>query len=249
MDHHNLFSENSELYSKVRPIYPKELFQYLEAVCEEHKAAWDGACGNGQAAVSLARYFEEVQATDISEEQIAHAIQNPKVTYSVQPVEATNFDKEQFDLVCIAQALHWFDYELFWPEVKRVLKPRGIFAAWSYTWFSIEEGIDECIEEKILRIIEPYWAQQNKLLWDHYRDVPFPFVQLESPKIQMIVKWDLNQLFAYLQSWSAIRLCMEDRGETFFLDAFDAVGTEWGDASKKKSVEMEFLLLVGRNEN
>ena len=91
MDHHNLFNEKSEYYARARPHYPKELFQYLNSVCDGHKAAWDAACGNGQAAVSLACFFEQVQATDISEQQIAHAIQNPEVTYSVQPVETTNF--------------------------------------------------------------------------------------------------------------------------------------------------------------
>jgi SAM-dependent methyltransferase len=152
------------LYAKVRPHYPQKLFQYLASVCDEHKSAWDAVCGNGQAAVSFARYFKEVQASDISEQQIAHAIQNPKVTCSVQPVEATNFVQNKFDLVCVAQALHWFDLGLFWPEVKRVLKPGGIFAAWGYTWFSIENGIDEFIREKILRIIDSYWAPQVKLL-------------------------------------------------------------------------------------
>ena len=248
MNHHDLFSENSELYASVRPHYPQELFQYLASVCEQHKSVWDAACGNGQAAASLERFFEQVQATDISEQQIAHALPNPKVIYSVQPVEKTDFDRNQFDLVCVAQALHWFDFESFWPEVKRVLKPSGVFAAWGYTWFSIEDRIDEFIREKILRIIDPYWAPQVKLLWDHYRDVPFPFVDLETPEIQMRMNWDLTQLFAYLQSWSAIRLCVENQGYNILLDAYETVKSEWGDASKKKGVEMEFVMLVGRNE-
>jgi ubiquinone/menaquinone biosynthesis C-methylase UbiE len=48
----------------------------------------------------------------------------------VQSAESTTFIDESFDAVCVAQALHWFDYELFWPEVQRVLKPSGVFAAW-----------------------------------------------------------------------------------------------------------------------
>ena len=248
MDHHQLFSEKSELYAEVRPLYPHELFHYLVAVCDEHKEAWDGACGNGQAAVSLANHFDRVQATDISEQQIRHARQHPKVTYSVQAAEETNFDENQFDLVCIAQALHWFDYKLFWPEVKRVLKSRGIFAAWGYSWFSINDRIDKHIDERFLRMLEPYWAPQNKLLWDHYREVPFPFVRIETPNIQMHMEWDLNQLFAYLRSWSAARLCIEDKGPMFFVNAFETVKTEWGDADKKKKLEMDFCLLVGRNQ-
>jgi hypothetical protein len=64
----------------------------------------------------------------------------------------------------------------------------------------------------------------------------------------MRMNWDLTQLFAYLQSWSAIRLCVEDHGDNFLLDAYDSVRSEWGNVNKKKGVEMEFILLVGRNE-
>lgn len=248
MDHHDLFSENSEIYAQVRPQYPQELFQFLASECKGHRSAWDAACGNGQAAVNLATFFEQVQATDISEQQIAHALLNPKVIYSVQPVERTDFGTSQFDLVCVAQALHWFDLELFWPEVKRVIKPGGIFAAWGYTWFSIEDSIDESIRERILPIIEPYWAPQVKLLWDHYRDVPFPFVPVETPRIQMRMNWDLTQLFAYLNSWSAVRLCVQEQGNKFLLDAYEAVKNKWCHASKMKNVEMEFVMLVGRDE-
>jgi SAM-dependent methyltransferase len=248
MDYHNVFNEESELYAKVRPLYPKALFKYLTGLCNEHTAAWDGACGNGQAAVGLASYLDDVQATDVSEGQIANAIENPKITYSVQPSEATNFQKNQFDLVCIAQALHWFDYDLFWPEVKRVLKPAGIFAAWGYSWFSVEDGIDECISEKFLKFLEPYWSARNILLWDSYRKVPFPFPRIDAPKIEMVMEWNLSQVFAYLRSWSATQRCLEDIGKQFLLNAYEAVLKEWGDPTKREKVKMDFCLLVGRNE-
>lgn len=248
MDYHKLFDENSELYAKVRPLYPKALFEHLSGLCNEHIAAWDGACGNGQAAIGLASYFDEVQATDVSDQQIAHAIYNPKVTYSVQPSEATDFQKNQFDLVCIAQALHWFNFDQFWPEVKRVLKPAGIFAAWGYSWFSIEDEIDECIKENFLKFLEPYWSERNMVLWDCYRQVPFPFPRIKVPTIEMVMEWDLNQVFAYLRSWSATQRCVEGIGKQFLLNAYEAVLIEWGDPGKRKKVKMVFCLLVGRNE-
>ena len=36
------------------------------------------------------------------------------------------------DLVTVAQALHWFDHRAF-AEVKRVLRPGGVLAAWAYS--------------------------------------------------------------------------------------------------------------------
>ena len=248
MDHRQLFNQESALYARVRPQYPKYLFKYLAGLCELRNAAWDGACGNGQAAIGLAGYFCEVHATDISEQQIANAMQNPKVTYTVQPSESTNFRENQFDIVCIAQALHWFDYDQFWPEVKRVLKPGGIFAAWGYSWFSIDEQVDVCIRENFLKFLDPYWAVQNKLLWDHYRDVPFPFKRIKPPEIEMNMVWDLNQLFGYLRSWSSTRQWLDDVGESLFLKAYDAAIAAWGDENLQKLVTMDFCVLVGRNE-
>lgn len=248
MDHRQLFSQESALYASVRPQYPDDLFVYLAACCQQHQAAWDGACGNGQAAIGLADYFDKVFATDISQQQIAYAMQHPKVIYSVQPSERTNFLENQFDIVCIAQALHWFDYDLFWPEVKRVLKPGGIFAAWGYSWFSVDEQVDDCIQENFLKFLEPYWADQNKLLWDHYRNVPFPFVRIHPPNIEMKMEWDLNQLFSYLRSWSSTRLWLEDSGDSLFQKAYEGTKAAWGDEILKKKVKMDFCLLVGRNE-
>jgi ubiquinone/menaquinone biosynthesis C-methylase UbiE len=129
---------------------------YLSACCQQHQAAWDCACGNGQAAIGLASYFDAVYATDISQQQIANAKKHPKVIYSVQPSEHTYFHDDQFDIVCIAQALHWFDLAQFWPEVKRVLKPGGLFAAWGYSWFSVEAQVDRCIQTEVLEYLRPY---------------------------------------------------------------------------------------------
>ena len=98
MDHRQLFNQGSALYASVRPSYPQNLFDYLAASCQQHQAAWDCACGNGQAAIGLADYFDTVYATDISQQQIANAKKHPKVIYSVLPSEHTLFRDDQFGL-------------------------------------------------------------------------------------------------------------------------------------------------------
>jgi len=140
---HQLFNEKSGLYARSRPRYPQKLYAFIHSSCDNHEMAWDAACGSGQAAVDLAKYFNCVQATDISKRQIANALQDSNIRYSVQPSESTNFKENQFDFVGVAQALHWFDLDAFWPELRRVLKPAGIFVAWGYSWFRIDQKIDQ----------------------------------------------------------------------------------------------------------
>ena len=36
------------------------------------------------------------------------------------------------DLITVAQALHWFDLNLFYPEAHRVLNEKGTLAIWGY---------------------------------------------------------------------------------------------------------------------
>lgn len=247
MKHHKLFSNRSDLYSKVRPQYPKELYIFLTSLCPEKKSVWDVACGSGQATIDLAAHFDEVYATDISEEQITHAHAHPKVQYSVQPAEATNFAENQFDLVGVAQALHWFDYPRFWPEVKRVLKPNGIFAAWGYSWFSINPEADRAFKENFLAPIEPYWAKENQLLWNAYRDVPIPFEKVETPQIDMSVTWNFEQLFAYIQTWSAARQYMKEKGDDILVRTYESMLPAWGEPTEEKRIPMNFVLLVSRN--
>ena len=247
MNHHQRFSNRSDLYAQARPRYPKALYPYIAGLCAEHLRAWDVACGSGQAAVDLAAYFDHVQASDVSEEQIAHAHPHPNVHYSVQAAEATNFPRGHFDLVTVAQALHWFDHPRFWREIKRVLKPNGIFSAWGYAWFSVNPAADRAFAENFLAPIRPYWAEQNKLLWDHYRDVPFPFERIATPPFEMAVEWDFAQLFAYIQTWSAAREYIKENGDEFLVRTYERMLPTWGDPQQKKRIAMDFVLLVGRN--
>ena len=130
-------------YSRVRPTYPPELYYWLSHQVARPERVWDCACGTGQASIDLAAYFNQVEATDISEAQIAKATPHRKINYSVQPSEHTNFPDNYFDAVCVAHALHWFDLSYFWQEVRRVLKPDGKLFIWGYNWVQFENPLDQ----------------------------------------------------------------------------------------------------------
>jgi SAM-dependent methyltransferase len=248
MHHHKLFSDKSDLYAHARPEYPQEVFTYLASICPSTHLAWDSACGNGQAAMGLIKEFDRVYASDVSKEQISNAKAHSRIRYEAVRSENTLLESDSCDLICVAQALHWFDYDLFWPEARRILKPGGIFTAIGYNWASVNEEIDLEVDKHVFDIIKPYWATQNQLIWDHYRDLQIPFAKLDTPKFVMEVNWSLKELFGFMHTFSATRRCMDAIGGQFFEDAYAIVAEFWGEPNIKRPVEFDFVFYVGKNE-
>src|SRR5664279_3988710 len=116
------FSKQSDLYSKFRPGYPNKLFDFLLPLVPDKKAAWDIGTGNGQVAVKLSKHFGEVYATDLSAAQINNAVHKKNIFYSVENAEETSLPDNKFDLITVAQAIHWFDFKNFYHQVDRTLK-------------------------------------------------------------------------------------------------------------------------------
>src|SRR5688572_14668535 len=129
---HDHFSAVACRYADFRPHYPPAIFDWLAEIAPARGMAWDCAAGTGQATIDLAARFKRVIATDASPEQIAAATLRPNIEYRVATAEQSGLPDRSADLVTVAQALHWFDFERFYAEIKRVLRTDGIFAAWAY---------------------------------------------------------------------------------------------------------------------
>jgi ubiquinone/menaquinone biosynthesis C-methylase UbiE len=65
--------------------------------------AWDCATGNGQAAIILSEYFDEVIASDASKEQIDNALPKTNIRYALFPAERTTLADDSIDLITVAQ--------------------------------------------------------------------------------------------------------------------------------------------------
>ena len=246
MNNIQTFSQASDQYAKHRPQYPEELFAYFNEVCAGHDSAWDCATGNGQAAVSCAKYFSHVEATDISAEQIQHCIVHPKVYYSVCPAEHTPFVDGSFNLVTVATAVHWFDQAKFFQEVDRVLKPKGILAIWSYGFFAIEPEIDQAIAKELLEPIDQFWASGNRQVMNGYRDLSLPFEEIHTPGFSMKVEWTLKQLSAYLRTWSAVKRYSAELGIDPVERLEEELKTIWREPEKIKLAHMPLFLRASR---
>jgi len=117
---HDHFSGVANRYADFRPHYPAAIFDYLATLAPAGATVWDCACGNGQATHDLAARFATVIATDASKEQIASATPNPKVKFQVATAEASGLPNHSVELITVAQAIHWFNFERFYAEVRRV---------------------------------------------------------------------------------------------------------------------------------
>lgn len=239
------FSIQSDRYARYRPSYPPELFAYLASVSATQERALDCATGNGQAAIAIADYFAEVVAVDASPEQIQQAIAHPRVRYAVSAAETLDFPARSFDLITVAQALHWFDLPAFYRRVRYLAKPQGAIAVWAYGLPSISPSADAIIQKFLLDPIDPYWGPGNRLIFDRYRSLDFPFVELSPPAFAINVQWTLDQLLGYFGTWSALkRYKASERA-----DPMPALKTElervWG-ANQPKTATMDLYLRVGR---
>ncbi len=197
------FSDQAKAYAKHRPQYPSALFEYVLSFVEEKSLAWDCGTGNGQSAKELSKYFQQVYATDISEKQIAHAEKKANILYAIEPAESTSLETSSVDLVTISQALHWFDFAKFYAEVKRVSKPAGIIAAWTYNLLQVDPEIDKLVHHYHFETLGEYWDEERKYVDDGYNTLPFPFTQVNTPDFQIVVNWKKEELEGFFNSWSA----------------------------------------------
>jgi SAM-dependent methyltransferase len=198
------FSTQSRQYSLYRPRYPSEMIDWIASLAPSKQSAWDCACGSGQATVELAKVFDSVIATDMSAAQIAQSPPLANVLWRVAPAEDSQIETASIDLVTVAQALHWFDLDRFWGEVRRVLRPGGVVAVWSYGVAKVGHGRMAEICDHFYRVtLDHYWPPERKIVEAGYGILHFPFEEIEAPIFNLQCVWSLDELIGYFSSWSA----------------------------------------------
>jgi ubiquinone/menaquinone biosynthesis C-methylase UbiE len=207
---------------------------------------WDCATGNGQAAQGLARYAGRVIATDASAEQIAHATPATNVEYRVARAEASGLESASVHVVTVAQALHWLDHERFYDEVRRVLVPHGVVAAWCYGYCHAGEDVEATLREFEDGTVGRFWQPQRRWVVDEYRTILFPFDELPSPRLDMAVRWTLGQLGEYLGTWSAVGAYRRECGDDPVPVVLEKLGRYWGNPDNIREVVWPIGIRVGR---
>ena len=240
------FSSLASGYAAYRPEYPPELFEWLAGLCPEHELAWDCATGNGQAAKYIANHFEYVIATDASAEQIAQTHGPDNVVFRVASAEHSELKKHSVDLLVVAQAVHWFDLDKFYAEARRALKPNGIIALITYAHHRVNAEIDVPSLHYYHDVIGNYWPAERKWVETGYRDLPFPFSEIQAPEFKLEAQWSLPHFIGYQATWSATKNYIENTGHNPIPELQAALSPLWGAPKKLRKIEWPLSLRVGR---
>lgn len=243
------FSRQAALYCKFRPHYPPELYHFLFSQPNSFEQAWDCGTGNGQVAVQLAKKFKKVYASDISRQQLEQAEQQENIHYLQARAEAVPIPDSSLDLITVAQAIHWFDFDAFYREVRRVAKPAALLAVWGYGLIRISPEIDPVLQQLYSGTLGPYWDTERKWIDEHYRGIPFPFAEMPAggPAQEFFISahWTREQLIGYLSSWSSLQHYIQQQKHSPLPDFEEAIAPYWPQ-EETKEVSFPVFMRLGR---
>lgn len=133
------FSAAADDYARHRPSYPEALVDWLleSAGVPRPGRIADVGCGTGIATRLLAARGHDVVGVDPNEEMLAQARRaGGGARYVRGEASGTGLEASIFDLVTVAQALHWIPLGGFLAECRRILKPSG----WSAAFWNLRAG-------------------------------------------------------------------------------------------------------------
>ncbi|MFJ2241182.1 methyltransferase domain-containing protein [Streptomyces sp. NPDC087859] len=126
-----VFNDVPELYDRVRPGYPDELFADLAAVTglDAQSTVLEVGCGTGQATRSLAALGYSVTAVEPGADLAALARRRLAAFRDIE-VETSTFEAwddrgRRFDALVAASSWHWVDPSVGWRRAHDVLRPGG----------------------------------------------------------------------------------------------------------------------------
>ncbi|MEM6522963.1 MAG: class I SAM-dependent methyltransferase [Bacteroidota bacterium] len=233
------FSKQAEGYSKFRPSYPQELYEYLIRRCSALDLAWDCGTGNGQVASVLAHRFGQVIATDISQAQLNLARKAENILYQLTAAEESGITSNSVNLITVAQAIHWFDFDAFYKEVVRVAEKDCLLAYWAYDLPRINTKIDRSVVHFHDKVIGPYWDLERGYWRKKYKNIQYPLRSFEKKTFTFRESWEFKNLQGYLNSWSGVQHYIDKNGQNPVFEALKPLQESW-----KKPIQVKFPIFL-----
>ncbi len=160
------------------------------------------------------------------------------------------------DLITCSQCFHWFDFENFYAEVKRVLKPGGVLALITYIRPLIvhsDEAIKNLIRETFTSPpLNQFVDEKLKIVDNGYADVVLPFNDIQRKQMTIYTN-DVSgsQIIGYIKSWSSYGRCVQEdlkSANKLVLDIESKIRIRTGKDVKDDQFTLEtpFFLLLAR---
>jgi SAM-dependent methyltransferase len=133
-----VFNEVPELYDRIRPTYPDELFADLVAITGigQGSKVLEVGCGTGQATRALAELGCSIVAVEPGA-GLAELARHRLTDFPHVQVEAATFEEwadrgRRFDLLVAASSWHWVDPRIGWARAHKLLRRPGWMALISH---------------------------------------------------------------------------------------------------------------------
>ena len=228
------FSRWAEAYAAHRPTYPDALVDYLGSVAPARNIAWDCGCGSGQLSMLLVRQFRRVIAMDASAQLLARAPRHESVEYRHARVEESGLEDDSVDLVVSAQAAHWFDLPSWYDEARRVARRGAVIALVTYAVPTVNDEVDRALRDFHSRILAPFWPPERRHVDAGYASLPFPFVEIAAPRLEITREWTLDDTLAYIDTWSSVQALLSAGESTRLVEFRQSMASAWHPSGTKR---------------
>lgn len=136
-------------YSKYRPDYPKELFEFLEKKYQlKERRVIELGAGTGKFSKILSSYCQKIYYVepniDMLNEGKKYCQTCNNIVFINTSAEETTITENDIDIIFAVQCFHWFDKNKLKNEVKRLLKKDGLFII---IWNDLEDENNEFSKE------------------------------------------------------------------------------------------------------
>ena len=227
-------ASHAQAYALFRPKTPeliaKKTIEFMKSKKLQSKSdvfdcAVDVGCGSGQSTSIFAPYFKTIIGIDPSEKQIEQAKNNnvySHITYKVGQAENLTC-LENIDLVASGQAVHWMNFEKFFNQCNRVLKPEGCLLIHGYDRPKLYPNFKH--DEKLATVAENLFSKfYSKCLFHPRRkhiDNRYVSIydalkceqKLRDDSVVNTVECSLFDFVSYLKTWSGYHAYLKNLKE------------------------------------
>lgn len=217
MNPENNFGILSSEYKVARRGYPSDLYVYIKSLIDkEYASTLDLGCGTGISTRELKKYGFDVIGADKDVTMLATAREeNDDILYVEALAKSSSFSDEYFDLVTAFTAFHWFNDLESLTEIKRILKPEGLF-------FAALKGNQETDEVKEFNkgyqdILAKYAGVNFDSTYKHFdrKNLEFLFKNVSEKSFLVDEKYTIEDALTLLRSLSLWNLIPEDKKQNF----------------------------------